>query len=245
MLPYSAFLVLSGILIAIAERVWPRVPGQPLLRRGFFLDLVYLFFNAEIVGALVSIWLTSQIPPARILPWRDSLGLAWLLSAPVWLQLILLLFVKDFFQWLVHNLMHRIPALWHFHRIHHSTEQMDWLSNWRFHWFEIVAYQLVLYLPATLVGVSPEAAYGCAILSTLIGHLAHANLRLSLGFLEYIFNSPSLHAWHHVHPDHGPTHRNYAISLSVWDWLFGTAYLPGHMPKRLGLKESEASHLPV
>lgn len=245
MLPYSVLLVVSGILIAIAERFWPRVPTQPLLRRGFFLDLVYLFLNAEIFGALVSIWLASQIPARHIQPWRETLGLNGIVSLPVWLQLTVFLVVKDFFQWLVHNLMHRIPVLWHFHRTHHSTEEMDWLSNWRFHWVEIVAYQLVLYLPATLVGVSSEAAYGCAVISTLIGHLAHANLRLSLGPLEYILNSPTLHAWHHVHPDYGPTDRNFAISLSLWDWLFGTAHLPKETPKRLGLRESDlATSLP-
>lgn len=118
---------------------------------------------------------------------------------------------------------------------------MDWLGNWRFHWVEIVVYQLVLYVPATLLGFSGAAAFGCAVIGTAFGHFAHANLRVRIGFLKYIFNSPELHAWHRVHPGHGPQHRNIAITFSFWDWLFHTAHLPAENPKRLGIREAEIS----
>lgn len=131
--------------------------------------------------------------------------------------------------------MHRVPVLWRIHRLHHSTEQMDWLSNWRFHPLEILVYQLVLYVPATLLGFSAEASFGCAVVSTTLGHLAHANLRWRLGPLKYLINTPEMHVWHHVHPDSGPVNRNFGVSLSVWDWIFGTAYAPDQPPARLGL----------
>jgi sterol desaturase/sphingolipid hydroxylase (fatty acid hydroxylase superfamily) len=113
---------------------------------------------------------------------------------------------------------------------------MDWLSNWRFHWFEIVFYQTLLYVPATIVGVSPGAAFGCAVVSTTISHFAHANLRCKVGPLKYLINSPEMHVWHHVHPDFGPQNRNFGISLSLWDWLFGTAIAPDSDPEKIGLR---------
>lgn len=131
--------------------------------------------------------------------------------------------------------MHRVPVLWRIHRLHHSTEQMDWLSNWRFHPLEILVYQMVLYVPATLLGFSAEAAFGCAVVSTTLGHFAHANLRWRLGPLKYLINTPEMHVWHHVHPDSGPVNRNFGVSLSIWDWLFGTAHAPDQPPARLGL----------
>jgi sterol desaturase/sphingolipid hydroxylase (fatty acid hydroxylase superfamily) len=134
----------------------------------------------------------------------------------------------------VHNVLHRVPALWEFHKVHHSTVEMDWLSNWRFHWLEIVVYQTVLYLPATLIGFSSAAAFGCAVISTTLGHFAHANLRWRVGPLRYFINSPEMHVWHHVHPECGPQNRNFGISLSLWDWMFRTAYLPDRDPERLG-----------
>lgn len=137
----------------------------------------------------------------------------------------------------MHNVLHRVPALWEIHKTHHSTEVMDWLSNWRFHWFEIVIYQTVLYLPANLLGFSAPVTFGCAVVSTTIGHFAHANLRWRIGWLKYIVNSPEMHIWHHVHPDAGPVNRNFGVALAVWDWLFGTAYVPAQAPERLGLAD--------
>jgi sterol desaturase/sphingolipid hydroxylase (fatty acid hydroxylase superfamily) len=239
MLPYSLFLAASGLVLSLAERIWPRDPRQHFLRRGFALDLFYLFLNAEIVGASVAIWITRYLPSSAILPFRDLLHLNGIAAQSIGLQLFVLLISKDFLQWNVHNLMHRVPLLWQFHRTHHSSTNMDWLSNWRFHWVEIVVYQAVLYIPATLLGFSEEATYGCAIISTAVGHFAHANLRLRIGPIKYILNCPEMHSWHHVHPDYGPQNRNFAITFTLWDWLFHTAYLPSHDPERLGVRQAE------
>jgi sterol desaturase/sphingolipid hydroxylase (fatty acid hydroxylase superfamily) len=81
--------------------------------------------------------------------------------------------------------------------------------------------------------------FWCGVLSTFFGHFAHANVNVSLGPLNYLFNSPELHAWHHAHPDFGPLNRNFGMMFSVWDWAFGTAYLPAHAPARLGFSQIE------
>src|ERR1043166_5329229 len=44
------------------------------------------------------------------------------------------------------------------------------------------------------------------------------NLRWRVGWLKYVINSPQVHIWHHNHPDCGPVNRNFALTLSVWDW---------------------------
>lgn len=234
MIPYSVFLLISGVIFTLAERFWPRRP-QPVNRQGYGLDIVYAAFNAEVVGALVAIWLTGLYAGTQFLMWREPLGLNAIGRQPEWVQILALLTVKDFLQWNIHNMLHRVPALWEFHKTHHSTEVMDWLSNWRFHWFEIVVYQTILYLPASLLGFSAPVTFGCAVISTTIGHFAHANLRWRIGPLKYIINSPEMHIWHHVHPEAGPQNRNFAISFAVWDWLFHTAYVPAQPPERLGL----------
>ena len=95
---YTIFLIFSGFLFTGAERLWPR-RKQAVMRRSFGLDLVYLVFNAEVVGALVAIWLTGLVSPARIVPLRQPLHLEGLGQWPEWMQLTVLLFAKDFFQW--------------------------------------------------------------------------------------------------------------------------------------------------
>jgi sterol desaturase/sphingolipid hydroxylase (fatty acid hydroxylase superfamily) len=242
MLPYALVLVLSGFAIAAAERFWP-LRRQPILRPGFSLDLCYIFLNTQIVGSLIALWLSGLISSATLLRWRQAAGLETIENWPAAWQLFVLFLSKDFLQWSIHYAMHRIPVLWKFHRVHHSSETLDWLSNWRFHWVEILVYQTVLYLPANLAGFSPTATFACAVLSTVLGHFAHANLRWRLGPLKYIFNCPELHWWHHSDPALGHPNRNFAIGLSIWDWLFGTAYADPRPPAKLGLGDSASASL--
>jgi hypothetical protein len=94
MISYSTFLVISAVLFIVAERLWPRA-NQPVLRSSFATDLLYLVFNAEVVGALVSIWLAGWMPQQALQAFRVQ----WLVAMPEPVQVITLLTVKDFLQW--------------------------------------------------------------------------------------------------------------------------------------------------
>jgi sterol desaturase/sphingolipid hydroxylase (fatty acid hydroxylase superfamily) len=155
-------------------------------------------------------------------------------------QFLTILIGVDFLKWCIHNLLHRVPLLWEFHKVHHSITEMDWIGNWRFHWVEILVYNGLLYVPAALVGASGEAALAAGVFDTFIGHFAHANLRWRIGWLRFIINSPQMHIWHHNHPECGPINRNFGLTFSLWDWIFGTAYVPDHDPARLGFDGIEA-----
>jgi sterol desaturase/sphingolipid hydroxylase (fatty acid hydroxylase superfamily) len=135
---------------------------------------------------------------------------------------------KDLLDWCVHNLMHRVPVLWEFHKLHHSIVEMDWIGNFRFHWMEIVIYQGFTYFPLVILGVDPSVILLVAIITTLIGHLNHSNLAISWGPLRYLVNSPRMHIWHHMaeYPADRPLGVNFGISLSLWDWIFHTAAWP-------------------
>jgi sterol desaturase/sphingolipid hydroxylase (fatty acid hydroxylase superfamily) len=64
----------------------------------------------------------------------------------------------------------------------------------------------------------------------------HANVKASLGPLDYVINGPRLHRWHHAREIHDV---NFATKLALWDWLFGTAYAPaGKRPESYGLDEA-------
>ncbi len=211
--------------------MWPRIPGQRILRKGIFWDLALVTFNTEVSGVVAAMLLARLIPAAIFAPYRIS----GLYSA--WLELLVLWLVKDFIQYGVHNLLHRSPLLWRIHRLHHTTEEMDWLSNWRFNPLESLIYQTALYLPAVLLGFRPEVLVLCGFLSTAVSHFAHANLRWRMGPLRFVINTPEMHVWHHVHPDAGPENRNFALSFAFWDWIFGTAYCPLNKdPQRLGTR---------
>ncbi len=64
--------------------------------------------------------------------------------------------------------------------------------------------------------------------ATIVGHLNHANLGWDYGPLKYIFNNPKMHIWHHAKemPGSHPKGMNFGLSLSIWDYIFRTAYIP-------------------
>lgn len=236
---YAAWLFGFALLFTLMERVWPRRPEQRMLRRGLAWDVLYIVFNSEYLGVLLG---ALAVPAAawaeRELGWMHA---AWMRNRPFALQFAVLLLVNDFVQWGIHNLLHRVPWLWRLHQVHHSIQEMDWIGNWRFHWAEAAIYRILLYPVAAAFGFGVEAMFVTALLSTLIGHFAHANLRIHIGWLKYVINSPEMHIWHHTHPDAGPPDRNFGITLSVWDWLFGTAWLPERRdPERLGFAGIES-----
>ncbi|MCU1281988.1 MAG: Sulfurtransferase [bacterium] len=241
---YPIALAAASAAVALMEALAPARPQQRRLRRHLASDFVYLVFNGHLLGlllyALAMRWL---LPPldnllARhdlIEPLYRNVAAEW----PLWLQIVVALVVLDFAQWLIHNLLHRVPWLWELHKTHHTVAdgEMDWIVSFRFHWLELVVYRFGLYLPLAFFGFAPAAVLVHAIVGTVIGHLNHANLDFGRGIWRYLLNSPRMHIWHHDAAATGRTTVNFGIILSTWDWLFGTARMPDHPPARLGFSD--------
>jgi sterol desaturase/sphingolipid hydroxylase (fatty acid hydroxylase superfamily) len=240
---YPVWLAGLAALFICLERLWPLRPDQPLLRRGIWSDIGYIIFNSEFLGVLIgnlSILIIARIDRTLDLAHlKSALYMGAMAKAPGWLQFIVLLLVFDFLQWAIHNLLHRVGWLWEFHKVHHSIVDMDWIGDWRFHWVEVVVYRSLLYIPAAFFGFQGAVMFWVGIVNTAIGHFAHANLKVHVGTLKYVINTPEMHIWHHNHPESGPINRNFGITLSLWDWLFGTAYVPPRDPARLGFEGIE------
>lgn len=243
---YPVALVAISALVAALERRFPW-RAQRQLRPGLGSDLAYLVFNGHFLGlVLYGIATHRVLPPihARL----EAMGLGEALFAeaaatwPLWAQIPAVLLGLDFIQWCVHNALHRVPLLWSFHQTHHSVVdgEMDWIVAFRFQWTEVVVYRAVQYLPLAFFGFAPEAIMVHAVFGTLIGHLNHANLRLDYGWGRYVLNNPRMHVHHHDYDREGARTVNFGIIFSLWDWLFGTAFLPEHAPKRLGFRGVEA-----
>ena len=75
-------------------------------------------------------------------------------------------------------------------------------------------------------GFALEEVFMVHFISIAIGHLNHANLGWDYGVLKYIFNNPKMHIWHHSKILPNKTGINFGISLSVWDYLFKTGFIP-------------------
>lgn len=209
---YFFWLLVVSALCLLLERVWPWPKNQKVLRRQFAQDLFWLFFNGHYAGILVAhaaaflfAWAMPAVEQAR--------SLNVLSAQPLWLQFLAFLLLKDFLEWGIHNLLHRVPWLWEFHKLHHSIEELDWIGNFRFHWMEIVVYQGLTYFPLVILGVDWRVLLAIAVVVTLIGHLNHSNLNISWGPLRYVLNSPRMHVWHHDYT--WPADRPYGVNFGI------------------------------
>lgn len=229
---YLVWLVGVSLFFFLLELARPWRSDQPKLRKDFWLDAFYMFFNFF----LFSLVIYNAASDVAVHFFRDllaSVGVENLVaievgSWPVWAQLLTLFLVRDFVQWNVHRLLHRVPFLWGFHKVHHSVEQMGFAAHLRYHWMETVVYRTLEYLPLALIGFGIDDFFIVHIFTLAVGHFNHSNFRLPLGPLKYIFNNPQMHIWHHAKnlPEGRPHGMNYGLTLSLWDYLFGTACIP-------------------
>jgi sterol desaturase/sphingolipid hydroxylase (fatty acid hydroxylase superfamily) len=245
-LQYYFWLTGISLLSLGLERIRPWRKQQKVIRKGIWQDLFWLVFNGHYLGiifALVTghiiVWMNGQLSQLGV-PTPESLALA--ANWPLWVQFTVFFIVKDFVEWNIHRLLHNVPALWEFHKLHHSIEELDWIGNFRFHWGEIIVYKTLSYLPLVIFGVDGYVILVIAIIWTLVQNLNHSNLYINWGPFRYVLNSPRMHVWHHDVELHGRGGQNFGIVLSVWDWLFGTAYWPKDhdQPQRLGFAGMES-----
>lgn len=230
---HNYFYWLLGISLAVwlLEATLPWRKNQGIIRRDFWLDGFYMFFNFF----LFSLVGYNAISNIGVKAFNDFLGIFGITNLvainvanwPKWVQWLTMFIIADFIQWNVHRLLHRVPWMWEFHKLHHSVKEMGFAAHLRFHWMETIIYKTIQYIPLAMIGFGIDDFFLVHIFAISIGHLNHANLNISYGPLKYIINNPAMHIWHHAkHLPSGSYGVNFGISLSLWDYIFKTNYIP-------------------
>ena len=224
-------LVIISFLVFFAEILFPWRKDQKIIRKDFWLDGFYMFFNFFIFSIFINGFYKciSKFSSEFLHLKSNSISIINLSNFSSISQLIIFFVVLDFVQWFTHTLMHRYDFLWRFHKVHHSAKEMGFAVHLRYHWMENIVYKPLKVVALMLIGgFEPEQAFIVHFFAITIGHLNHANLKLDYGPLKYIFNNPIMHLYHHAHdiPKDYKNGVNFAISLSVWDYMFRTNYIP-------------------
>ena len=242
---YFWWLIGISVVVWSLELVFPWRKNQAAIREDFWLDGFYMFFNFFLFS-LIGYNAVSNVAVEVFNDFLALFGITNLVafqiaSWPVWSQFLLLFVLADFIQWNVHRWLHYSPWLWEFHKVHHSVEQMGFSAHLRYHWMETIVYKSVQYIPLSMIGFGLDDFFILHLVTILIGHLNHANVKITYGPLKYVLNNPVMHLWHHAKEI--PAERNgvnYGISLSLWDYLFGTAYIPNqNANEQLGFEDQE------
>ena len=230
-------LFFSALVFVPIERMMAVRPMSPL-RPEWRTDLAY-FFVSHVLVQFVLIAVTASTSTIAGLAAFPTVK-AGIQSLPVWVQFLLAVLAADLAQAVLHRAYHRIPALWRFHAVHHSSRNMDWLAGSRVHVVEILLTRSAVLLPLVVLGFAPGAVNAYVILVGIQAVLAHANLRLNFGWLEYLLVTPRYHHWHHAR-DGAYADANYAIHLPLVDMLMGTFRRPPpqQWPPEYGVMELE------
>lgn len=230
---YFYWLIGISLFFFLLEWVRPWKESQSALKKDFGLDVFYMFFNFFLFSLIGYYAVSNVFVEAFNRFLAAAFGIRNLIAIeigqlPVLAQLAILFVLRDFIHWNVHRLLHRVPFLWEFHKVHHSAKELGFATHLRFHWMETVVYRTIEYIPLGMIGFGIQDFFFVHLIAISIGHFNHSNIRVPLGVFKYIFNNPQMHKWHHAKhfPESHPYGINFGISLSIWDYLFKTAHIP-------------------
>lgn len=215
---------LSAIFIHIAESRMPYrnlwLPKRDdLLQDSMFMLIVQMLlpkFLSFFVALYLLTWTNSDTLIIESY-WPHHWSIIW--------QVLFLMIIADFLRYWLHRAFHEISWLWPFHAVHHSPHKLYWLNVGRFHPIDKAMQYLFDVLPFILLGVSEQVLALYFVFYAINGFFQHCNIRLSLGFLNYLISGPELHRWHHsiIAKE---SNKNYGNNLIIWDCIFGTRFLP-------------------
>lgn len=248
---YLWWLVAFSVAVMAAERVWPWRPrafSWGVRGRG----VAYAFMNFFGFG-LLGYAAVSDTLGAHTLSWLRALGIdpergAWLDAMPAACGVVLYLVIRDFIEYWIHRLLHRVPALWRVHQVHHSVTDMQVLAHLQYHPIETWVYRTIEFLPMWALGFTVRDFFIAHVIALGVGHLNHANVRVPMGPLRFVLNSAEMHILHHAKSiPVGARARgvNFGLTFSVWDFVFGTAYCPEDSARDTALGFEGVERYPV
>ena len=231
-------LVILALLFGALEWLWPEDRLNRRTSRDTFSDIIWWFmsYGTRLLGTLcagILVVLVIRLVPAPH-PWIPGIH-----AQPLWLQAFEVVFIGDFMGYWIHRTFHRTAWLWPFHAIHHSSEKLDWLAATRVHPVDGALHRLFPAALLYLMGFSGSLVGPFLIFLTLYPIALHANIKLRFGWLGYLIVSPAFHRWHHTSEQRG-LDKNFSGFFAIFDYLFGTAYLPRWQPRTFGLFQEKA-----
>ena len=230
-------LLLMALIYVPIERLWPQYPKQGTFRKGWVQDVVY-FMSTHLPLQILSFLVL--LPATQATKYLGVPALQQLIARIPWLlQFLLAVLVADVTEYFVHLAFHKVPFLWRFHAIHHSSQALDWIAGSRSHFVDDTLVRGFVLAPLML-GFSKSIILAYLIFVTLHATWVHCNFAPSVKWLEKYLIMPRFHHWHHTSQKEG-IDKNFAIHFPWIDRIFGTYYYPDAWPEVYGLDADEIS----
>jgi len=228
-------MFLMAMIYVPIERLWPQYPEQGIFRHQWTLDIVY-FLSTHLPIQILSFCI--MLPATQATKYLAIPGLQQFTGSLPWvLQFFLAIVVADVAEWLIHRAFHKVPFLWRFHSIHHSSKALDWIAGSRSHFVDDILVRGFILVPMMLA-FSQNVIVAYLVFVTLHATWTHCNFAPYVKWIEKFLVMPRYHHWHHSSQKEA-IDKNFAIHFPWIDKLFGTYYFPEEWPSKYGLDNEE------
>lgn len=228
-------MLLMALIYVPLERLWPQYPEQGTFRKQWTLDVVY-FMSTHLPIQILSFLVL--LPATQAVKYLGIPALQHLIARMPWLlQFFLAVVIADFAEFFIHLALHKVPFLWRFHAIHHSSKALDWIAGSRSHFVDDTLVRGFILVPL-MFGFSQAIIFAYLIFVTLHATWTHCNFGPNAKWLEKFLVMPRYHHWHHTSQKEG-IDKNFAIHFPWIDKMFGTYYYPDEWPEKYGLDGEE------
>ena len=236
-----------AVIFTVLTSFWACNPGKPWWhKRDIITDLCYWFLipvigrylriGLMVVGAAILFNITTA---DGLIAFYDN-GHGPLAALPLVVQMIIFLVGEDIILYWAHRWFHG-RRMWKYHAVHHSSEELEWISAARFHPMELFLRSVAADVIMLLIGISPNVLVVLGPLTVAHSAFVHANLDWTLGPFKYVIAGPVFHRWHHTAADRGGE-KNFASTFPVLDMIFGTFHMPeGELARSLWRRRARIS----
>lgn len=224
-LVFNIAYVALAIAIALLERALPHEEAWLKNDGQVFPDIAHTVLNkgvAQVIVVLVTFMGIAELA-------NPAAGALWPSELPFAVQTIIGLVIAEFGLYWKHRLAHEWPPLWRFHAVHHSVTRLWFLNTGRFHLVDTLTGLLVAMPVLLLLGAPKDIMIMVSAITAIIGILTHSNVEMRCGVLNWVFNTPELHRWHHSKVL-AEGNRNYGENLMLFDQLFGSYFNAARRP---------------
>jgi sterol desaturase/sphingolipid hydroxylase (fatty acid hydroxylase superfamily) len=153
---------------------------------------------------LITLWITEQIAFTKI-------------PVNIWTWVMAIL-VADFTYYWMHRVEHKVRFFWTIHSVHHSSTEFDLTTGLRLAWLESL-FEWIFFVPMILIGFDLVQATVSIIIVVAYQTWIHTEHISKLGWLDKVFNTPSVHRVHHG-SNKQYIDKNFGGIFMIWDHLF-------------------------
>jgi sterol desaturase/sphingolipid hydroxylase (fatty acid hydroxylase superfamily) len=244
------FLILAVFIFFLAaELVGGRLNRSPRALRDFVFMLFGMFSNLLLAGALIGS-LVGWLLAAKFPESADSLS-----GVSFWMAFPVIFLVEEFLHYWLHRAAHEWRWLWKIHRTHHSAQHLNISVVYRYNFF------WVFLLPQTWMGAFAvyygfiEAFFTAVFITYVVNLGTHTSYRWDMWLrekipalepvwkvVERVITLPDTHHAHHAYGISAHSNGNYAVTIFLFDIVFGTAKILNAIQTNYGLPISSRLH---